>query len=175
MAQSNYHIYQKKYLKENKLSAAVMYQVEIDKPVGDVWEVVSNWGDAYVYTPGLDYSYCFGDKTGKKSRRHCDIGKGYVKEEVLLWEEGKRFIQQVYEIGKIPMIKKIVVELEVEAISENKTKLYYFMAYKMPLGKLMKGSIHKNIKTNAYATKHFIETKDASVAKNPKKLKELYF
>jgi len=94
--QTNNHIYEKEFIKENKLSAAVTEEVIIDANKEDVWKVISNWGEAYIYTPGLDKSHCTGEaKTGLQSKRHCDIGKGSVEEEVLLWEEGERFIQQV--------------------------------------------------------------------------------
>jgi len=79
------------------------------------------------------------------------------------------------EIKKVPMVKKIIAEFQVIGISKDKSKLVYSMAYKMPFGKLMKGKIRKNVKNNAYATKHYIETGDAITAKNPKKLKKLYY
>ncbi len=175
MAQSKSHVYDKAFIKENKLSSAVVHEVIINSNKEKVWALISNWGDAYIYTPGLDKSYCTGEeKSGLKSKRHCDIGKGYVEEEVLIWEEGSRFVQQVYEMDKIPMMKKIIVELEVIEVGEAKSKLIYAMAYKMPLGKLMKGMISKNIKTNALATKHYIETGDSKTSKDPKLLKKLY-
>lgn len=170
------HIYQKHYVKQHKLSAVVVHEVVIHKSRQEVWDVVSNWGDAYIFTPGLDSSYCpRTEKTGLSSKRHCDVGKGSVEEEVLLWEPGKRFIQQVYEMQNVPMIKKIVVELEIEDIDQESCKLIYAMAYKMTMGKLMKGTMSKNIKTNAYSVKHYVETGDATVAKDAKKIQQLYF
>ena len=169
------HVKDNAFMKQEKLSAAVTEEVVINQPIEKVWAVVANWGDAYLYTPGLDASRCSTpEKEGLKSKRHCDIGKGSVKEEILLFEPQKRMILQVYEFNKVPMIKKIIVEFELMP-EGNKTRLVQTMAYKMPMGKLMKGKIGKGIKDNVHGIKHYIETGDTTVAKDPKQLKKLYY
>lgn len=175
MAQSKEHINTKSYLKEHKLSASVESEVLIDKSPKEVWAVISNWGDAYLYTPGLDKSYCTTDSAvGISSKRHCVIGSGSVEEQIILFEDQSRFILEVWEFKDIPMITKIVVEFEIFE-EGGRTRLRQTMAYKMPMGKLMKGKMRSNIRNNVHAIKHYIETGEADVAKDPKQLKKLYY
>ncbi|MEZ5017384.1 MAG: SRPBCC family protein [Flavipsychrobacter sp.] len=174
MAQNVYHVTQTKFITDHNLSAAVSNTVVINKPINEVWELISNWGDAYIYTPGLDKSYCTTDsKNGLASKRHCDIGKGSVEESIVAYEDMSYFILEVYQID-MPMIKKLFAEFEVTDLGEGKTKFTLSMAYKMPLGKIMKGKIKNNVTTNSYAIKHYLETGDAQTSKNAKKIKQLY-
>lgn len=174
MAQTKEHIDTKTYIKKNNLSTAVSAEVIINKSPEEVWKVISNWGDAYLYTSGLDKSYCTSEaKKGIESKRHCDIGKGSVEEEILIYEENVRMILQVSEFN-MPMMKKIIVEFELFN-QGGKTRLRQTMAYKMPLGKLMKGKMKSNLKINVHGIKHYIETGDSKIAKDPKQLKKLYY
>lgn len=175
MAQSHEHINTKSFLKEQQLSTAVSAEVHINENIETVWATISNWGDAYIYTPGLDKSYCTSTaQKGPESKRHCDIGKGSVEEEILFYDGQSRFILQVTEFNNVPMIKKIIVEFEILQEGDH-TLLKQTMAYKMPMGKLMKGKMKSGVKNNVYAAKHYIETGDAAVAKDPKQLKALYY
>ncbi|XOV68705.1 MAG: SRPBCC family protein [Fluviicola sp.] len=77
----------------------------IDQPLERVWQTVAlGFGNVSMYNPEIKTSkYDTQQKEGIGTIRHCDFQKsGYIKEEIIEWEDKKSF-KLIFTESSIPM------------------------------------------------------------------------
>ncbi len=144
------------YLKVNKT---------INKPLSDVWETVAlGFGKVADYNPEIASSNFDSDQTsGVGTKRHCNFpGRGYIKEEIIEWEEGKSFKIRFIE-SSVPMgfLESTFHFTEVDGKTEITQEFWYRM--KSPMGwlsGLMKGKMKKTLENGLNGLEQHLKTKD---------------
>lgn len=65
------------------------HKIIINTPVEKVWKVLADLEAVHFYNPTVKNArYTSSNKEGKGASRHCEVlPKGYVKEQVIEWEE----------------------------------------------------------------------------------------
>ena len=125
-------------------------KVELDAPLKQVWKSVAlNFGNVAEYNPAVDRSEFISDiRAGVGTKRLCHVDpKGFLKEEITQWEEGKSFELEVTETS-FPMDR--IVSLFTFTPSGNKTILQQDFWYRMkfPMGwmsRMMKKQMQKTL------------------------------
>jgi len=71
--------------------------IEIQAPVEQVWEILSDVGTISRWNPGIVDSYNTSDEIGGLgATRYCDLGgKNYLNEEVVDWERCERLTMRI--------------------------------------------------------------------------------
>ncbi|MFQ5523503.1 MAG: SRPBCC family protein [Acidimicrobiia bacterium] len=84
------------------------YQIYIDAPRTQVWDVIADFGNVANLSPGIKKSYLTSDITrGVGATRHCDLALygSTVDERIVEWTEGESFRIDIYESSRLPLIK----------------------------------------------------------------------
>ncbi len=76
---------------------SVEAEARVAAPLDQVWTELADFGNIYRWNPVVERSYLTSEYgTGVGAARHCDFrGRGYIEEQVLEWEEGRRLGVQV--------------------------------------------------------------------------------
>jgi len=90
-------------------------EVHINAPKEKVWEILTDFGNVSLYSPGVLKSYLTSDQQrGVGTTRHCDLATlGLIKnatleERIIAWDEGESLEIEIYGGTKTPPFKKAV-------------------------------------------------------------------
>ena len=120
-------------------------KVHIDAPKEKVWEILADFGNIYLFSPGVPKSYLTSDQQrGVGTTRHCDVSGGpiqnaSVEERIIGWNEGESMQIEIYEGTKTPPFKKAVGTISVKE-DNGGTLVTGTLAYSLkfgPVGYLM--------------------------------------
>lgn len=82
---------------------SIKVQTEINAPIEEVWQVLSDFGGVHKWAPSVTNSYSISENnSGPDAARHCDVaGFGSLQEYVTEWDEGAGFTFRVTGVGPI--------------------------------------------------------------------------
>ncbi len=111
-------------------------------PKEKIWEVIDDFENIHMWNPGVKSSYSTSvDKpTGNGAQRHCDLAPfGSFEERITTYEPDKKMGIDIYEGAKLPPIKNMKAQLDLEEQGENSTKVSFSFNYdtKGLMGKIM--------------------------------------
>ena len=94
-------------------------EVHINAPKEKVWELLADFGNIYLFNPGVPTSYLTSDQQhGVGTTRHCDVAGGpinaSVEERIIAWNEGQSMQIEIYEGTGTPPFKKAVATISVK-------------------------------------------------------------
>lgn len=141
--------------------------IEINLPTEKVWNALADFGNICHGHPAVSKSFVTSkQKTGIGATRHCDFTMmgASAEERVVDWNEGKNVKIEVAELKKMPGIKTMSMNLEIEA-KGNHSILTATMEYTMKNGLfdimnsvMMKGMNAKLVDGIMAGHKKYIET-----------------
>ena len=147
---------------------SIIREVIIKAPRQQVWDILSDFGNAYRMGPTISKSYLTSEQTsGIDTTRHCDFTMmgASVDERIVGWDEGK-----LLEIGfdnweNLPGMVSMGAEFSLSDEGEN-TRLRAIMNYKVGMGvvgKMMNSAMVKPMNTRNWdnyvaGIRHYIET-----------------
>ncbi|WP_299223905.1 SRPBCC family protein [uncultured Aquimarina sp.] len=107
-----------------------------------IWEIIDDFENIHVWNPGVksSYSTSTGKPTGKGAQRHCDLAPfGSFEERITIYEPHKKMGIDIYEGAKLPPIKNMKAQLDLEELGKNSTKVSFSFSYdtKGLMGKIM--------------------------------------
>ncbi|MFC1975698.1 SRPBCC family protein [Chloroflexota bacterium] len=146
-------------------------EVRIKAPKEKVWEMLADFGNIHLFSPGVPQSYLTSDQQrGVGTTRHCDLAGGpiqnaSVEERIIAWNEGESMQIEIYEGTGTPPFKKAVATISVRE-DNGGTLVTGTLAYSLRLGpvgylmdKLMVASQFGKAWTGVLAgLKHYAET-----------------
>lgn len=115
------------------------YEVEIDRPVSEVWRTLSDFGGIYRYNPNVPSSHLTsnGGAVGVGTTRHCDLGGGTsIEERLIEWRDGEGFALEIYDGVKAPPFKSAIATFEVDELGDGRSKLRASIDYRLRFGPL---------------------------------------
>lgn len=118
----------------------------IDASADEVWAELADFGNIYVWNPGVTESFLTSDtENGVGATRHCSLKPaGAIQERITEWEPGSRLKINIYEFAKVPM-KDAHADFRLEDLGDGTTKVDMHYEYELTLlGKLMPASIMRN-------------------------------
>lgn len=143
-------------------------KIEINASKENVWQAIAKFGDICHASPAVLKSYISSEKKeGVGATRHCDFAMmgATAEEKILEWNEGESLKIGVYELKKMPGIKKMEAFFKVESIDDNHTFLTGTLSYSMKnmFFDLMNAMMMKKMNTkmwdaNIAGHKKYIET-----------------
>ena len=146
----------------------VTREVWINAPVEEVWALLADFGNIYLFNPNVPKSYLTSSQQqGVGTTRHCDlnVAGASIEERIVDWQEGKSMTIDIYEGKKSPPFKTALATIRV-ASEKGGTKVTGTLEYKMkfgPVGSLMDVAMVKPQFGKAWSLlfaglKHYAET-----------------
>lgn len=136
------------------MKKAICIQVEkrLNLHIEKVWEAVAEkFGEVAVYNPAIKKSKLDSDITkGIGCQRHCDFNpKGYIKEQIIEWDEKRMFRLQLIE-SSVPLafLESKFIFQEIEDGKATLITQTFWYRFKFPMkwmGVLMKGKMKKTL------------------------------
>lgn len=117
-------------------STTIKRAIEINLPTDKVWIALADFGNVCHGHPAVSKSFITStQKTGVGAIRHCDFTMmgASAEERVVDWNEGRNVKIEVAELKKMPGIKTMSMNLEIEA-KGNHSLLKATMEYTMKNG-----------------------------------------
>ena len=143
------------------------YEIKIDAPPQEVWDILADFGGIYKYNPSVSQSYSTSPaNSGLGATRHCDLRPtGTVEERIIAWNEGHDYKVDIFEGKGVPPFRSSIAHLVVEPDrrgTKASMRLDYSLKYGV-LGKLMdklvvKSQFSKAIPGILAGLKHYSET-----------------
>ena len=108
-------------------------EIEINASKEKVWAAIADFGNICHASPGVISSKVTSDtKEGIGSTRHCDFSMmgATAEERITEWKDGESLKIEVYELKKMPGIKKMAADFSVKP-KGDKTILKATLEYSM--------------------------------------------
>lgn len=142
-------------------------EIEIDASKEAVWTAIAKFGDICHGSPSVLSSHVTSEQQdGIGATRHCDFAMmgATAEEKITAWDEGESLSIEVYELKKMPGIKRMQADFKVRT-DNGKTVLRADLSYEMKNGffdfmnkLMMKGMNVKNWNSVLAGHKKYIET-----------------
>ena len=114
-------------------------QVQADLPVADAWNLLSDFGLAHNYVPGLTRTEIVSAQTGGigAHRRVYDADGDYLEETITAWQEGSGFTIRLHE-GDAAMapFEQVFFDYRLDAAGGDRTDITLSLRFAMPWGDL---------------------------------------
>ena len=96
----------------------------IDAPVNAVWNELADFGNIYVWNPGVTESYLTSDQgEGVGATRHCSLSPlGAIQERIVEWEPNRQLKINIYDFAKLPM-KNAFADFRLEDLGDGRTRV----------------------------------------------------
>lgn len=136
--------------------ACVEAKLNAKAPVNRVWDIISNYGDVYLYHPKVKSAPILSNNDkGIGAKRRCVFyDKSSVVEEVTNWNEGRSISVVLSEMTSMPL-KRANATIQVEAVDSETSTLSIDMNFDVKwgplgwvMGKLMIRPMMKKMFTN---------------------------
>ena len=120
-------------------------EVRINAPKEKVWGILADFGNIYLFNPGVPRPYLTSDQQhGVGTTRPCDLAGGpiqnaSVEERIIAWNEGESMQIEIYAGTKTPPFKKAAASISVRE-DNGGTLVTGTLAYSLkfgPVGYLM--------------------------------------
>lgn len=86
--------------------ASIRYEITVDRPPSEVWDLISDFGGVYRYNPNVSHSRLTNGSAneGVGATRHCDLSfsGASVEERILEWHEGEGYALEIFDGEKLP-------------------------------------------------------------------------
>lgn len=71
------------------MSYSIQFKHTINAPLSDVWEILSDFNNVYIWAPVVTHSVELNDKNNQVGAgRHCTIkGLGLIEETITQWQD----------------------------------------------------------------------------------------
>jgi len=138
-------------------------EITINASKETVWDTLFNrFGDVHLYNPSLDGSHYIKGGTGSVGcERQCDLdAKTKLIERISSAEELKRFTVEIIG-GNMPMVKTMIIEIELLERSSNRTTVSIIGRYNTSpgfMGGLVKGMMRGKLTDMLIGLKYYLET-----------------
>ncbi|MFT5512209.1 MAG: ligand-binding SRPBCC domain-containing protein [Bacteroidia bacterium] len=149
-------------------------EIEVNGSKEEVWKAIANFGDICHGSPTILKSHVTSDqRQGVGATRHCDFSMmgATAEERITAWKDGESLSIEVYELKKMPGIKKMKADFSVRT-ENDKTLLRADLTYEMKNGFfdlmnnwMMKSMNVKNWNSVLAGHKKYIETGERVVEK----------
>lgn len=113
-------------------------EVWINAPKEKVWAILADFGNIYIFNPGVPRSYLTSSQRhGVGATRHCDLtlGSAAIEERIVAWTEGESMQIEIYQGTKAPPFKKAMATLTVMDEKDG-TRVRGTLEYSLKLGPL---------------------------------------
>ena len=144
-----------------------------------VWETLfTRFGDVHLYNPSLDGSHFIKGGSGAVGcERQCDLdAKTTLIERISRADELKSFTVEIIG-GNMPMIKTMIVEVELLERSSNRTTVSIIGRYNTSpgfMGWLVKGMMRGKLTDMLIGLKYYLETGTAVTKQTYKPIAKIY-
>jgi uncharacterized protein YndB with AHSA1/START domain len=119
----------------------------INAPVGDVWEILHDFGDIQRWSAGVKASHFTSEgSVGEGATRHCDFSPmGGVNERVDRHVPNERLTVNLYETFKLP-ISSAIADFKIETDGEGTALTIDYSYTPNLMGRLMRGQTDKQMR-----------------------------
>lgn len=125
--------------------ASIRYEITVDRPPSEVWDLISDFGGVYRYNPNVSHSRLTNGSAneGVGATRHCDLSfsGASVEERILEWHEGAGYALEIFDGEKLPPFRSGVrAAVTVRPAGSERSVVAGSMDYELkfgPVGRLM--------------------------------------
>jgi len=123
---------QKTSLKQNK-QHSVNAIININAPKNEVWAVLEDFNDVYLWAPGVSKSHALGNKRQEVgAARYCKlVDFGEIDEVITEWNQGEGF---TYTVSALGPLNNAVSRWTLTKVNANTTQLEVELAYDIRFG-----------------------------------------
>jgi len=123
---------QKTSLKQNK-QHGFNATISINAPKDEVWTVLEDFNDVYLWAPGVSKSHALGDKRQEVgAARYCKlVDFGEIDEVITEWNQGEGF---TYTVSALGPLNNAVSRWKLTKVNAHTTQLEVELAYDIRFG-----------------------------------------
>ncbi len=143
-----------------------VYSTDIDSPPEKVWDIISDFGGIYRYSPMITASHSTTiSHDGVGAERACDVflGMGGTRERIISWDEGHSYELEMYQMSRMPL-ERALVTFQVTPngsgtkVTSTMEPTFKFGAVGRVLGVVLGPLMKRMFATIVAGLKHYAET-----------------